>query len=514
MSATQSSIRICFCALLCLLCVGCESRPLARRSRSTLRPWRLVVNDDGDFVITKDDPDLKKFLRSRFEGTPNTQIDAYFLNIGSTDRLWEDVRELMRVDADAKARPQDAMSQWAEYGDVPPHVDRMIRKYTEVTHGAGMQIFLAMRMNDIHDAWHPKLSYPLKVSRPDLLLGKQATDRRALMNAHWSGFDWSHSEVRDHFRDFIVWAAARWDFDGVELDWFRHPLFFKLGEEQANIENINDFVRQVRAGLNRVARARGKRYLLTTRVPDTPQMALNTGFDVEQWLKEGLLDMLMIGGGYMPYGGRVKQFIDMAHRYGVHAYPCKNHFRSPEEMRSTAANFWSLGADGVYLFNWGGSYGNGPDAEKGRADCLRQMGSPKTLANLDKRFVADTGCSIPYVGHTNPPSQFPLRLVSDRAVELVVGDDPAQMSGARVTLQIKVSQMNENESVVVRVNGRQVPNGMVVRVDPATFHVRGVPESLKRGINQIQVLPGPGALGALASTVDAMELVVDYGPGQ
>jgi hypothetical protein len=329
----------------------------------------------------------------------------------------------------------------------------------------------------------------------------------ALLEKHWSGFDWSQQVVRDHFRDFILWAAARWDFDGVELDWFRHPMFFKPGEEQANVEKMTDFVRQVRRGLNAVGRKRDRPCRLTTRVPDTPHLALLTGFDVEQWLKEGLLDMLMVGGGYMPYGGRLQQFIDMAHRYGVHAYPCMNHYKEPEQMRSVAAGFWALGADGFYLFNYGGVKDSDP-----RRRCLDEIGDPAALVGLDKRFVADTGCSINYVGHTNPPSQFPRRIVGSHPVELVVGDDLAGGPSVRATLFVKVTEVPEDESIAIRVNGRQLPADRVARPDESTFHIDVPPGFFTRGINHVQVAPGPGSLGDFASAVTAMELVVDYDP--
>lgn len=504
MPLTTRSIHLCFGALLCLLMVACQSGPPEATTRPAHKPWRLVIYDDADYQPPKDDPDLKKFMDFRFNWVVDTHADAYFLGIASTDRLWPKQR----------ATPQDAMNQWAKYGDVPPHVDLRIRKYIEGARAAGIDIFFSVRLNDIHDAWHPKLTYPLKVERPDLLLGKKGAGNRMLLNAHWSGFDWSHSVVREHFRDFTKWAAARWDFDGVELDWFRHPLFFTPGQEQANIEHMNQFVRDVRSDLNGIGESRGRPYLLTTRVPDTPRLALRTGLDVEQWLKEGLLDMLMVGGGYMPFGSRIKEFIDMAHRFGVHAYPCKNHYENPKSMRSAAANFFALGADGIYLYNFGWVEGHPLYRDNPEfPPSLRQVGTPETLVGLDKRFVADSGCSIHYLGHTNPPSQFPVSLVGGRPVELVVGDDPAQMAGAQATLIVKVNKLHEGEMVVFRINGIQVLADRVERVDESTVHVQVAPATLIRGVNHIDVLPGPGGPGSLESTVTAMELLVDYADG-
>lgn len=476
------------------------------------RRWRLIVNDDGEIPPPAANRPLARTLDDRFNAVRGTQVDAYFLCIASTDRLV----------ARAAARPQDAMSQWARYGDVPAHVDQMIRLYIEEAHKEGIDIFLAARLNDIHDAWVDRLTYPLKVERPDLLHGdKQSRPGDALLDAHWSGFNWAEPEVRAHFLEFILWACEKWEFDGVELDWFRHPLFFRFGEEQANVENINQWVRDVRAGLNAIAKQRGRPCRLTTRPPDTPEIALRTGFDVEQWMKEGLLDMLMVGGGYMPYGGRLEQFIDMAHAYGIHAYPCQNHFVEPRKMHSIASGFFALGGDGFYMFNYGGADWSTP---KGR--CLEQIGDPRTLAGLDKTFIADNGAGIRYIGYTNPRSQFPVPLIGGAAIEIVVGDDLANVAGAvRATFTIRVRNLDNqtslaavvegapsNESIILQVNGRQLASDAVQRLEADTFIAVVPVDVFVNGINKVRVMPGPNCVGRLSSAVTGLELAVDYDP--
>jgi len=228
----------------------------------------------------------------------------------------------------------------------------------------------------------------------------------------------------------------------------------------------------------------------------------------------------MVGGGYASYGARLKEFIDLAHRYGVPAYPSMNHFKEPEMMRSVASSFFSLGADGFYIFNW---YGVEDGSEK--AKCLSQCGSPKTLAGLDKRYVADNGCRITYCGYANPPSQFPSPIVGGKAIELVVGDDVAK-SGTlgKMTLMIGVSGLNASPSLAalvnrvppkadlcVQINGVQLEHG-ALRLKPGvtlktklwsnsltdrtsgnTFVANVTAPPVRRGINHIRVLPGPAA---------------------
>ena len=241
-------------------------------------------------------------------------------------------------------------------------------------------------------------------------------------------------------------------------------------------------------------------------------------------MREGLLDMLMVGGGYMPYGARVREFIGMAHRYGIHAYPCQNHYIEPESMHSIASDFWALGADGFYMFNYGGVSPESP-----KYPCLYQLGNPETLAGLDKRFNADKGCSIKYVGYTNPPSQFPTAIVGGEPVELVVGDDLAALQRAgtemRLNLHVSVSGMNtltslddlvrnavSKERIGLQINGVEVPAALIRRLDATTFLAAVEGRYFVNGSNWIRVYPGTGSVGSLAAAVTDLTLIADYPP--
>jgi hypothetical protein len=476
------------------------------------RQRRIIVNDDGEAdPIAKGRP-LEAYLAQRFQDAVGSQVDAYFVCVGSTDR----------GPATGKAaRLQDTQNRWYPAMKASPEIDRMTRAYLEAAKDAEMEIFASIRMNDIHDAWAPRLTYPLKMARPELLLGAR-TDHApdAVMRAFWSGFDYAKEEVRQHFLDFIRTYCRQYDYDGLELDYFRHPLFFKLGEARQHLDTMTGFVRTVRGILREIGRERGRPYLLAVRVPDTPATALRTGLDVEQWMKEGLLDLLIVGGGYMPYAGRLQTFVDLAHRYGIPAYPCINHFREPVAMRSLASNFWSMGADGVYLFNY---FGVASGMEGGRMSLqvsdsaerrkvLSQIGDPASISTMEKRFPADNGSSIFYAGFTNPRGQFPVRLVEARPIELMVGDDVggAERPPSELLLNVSVADVPSGESIAVEVNGARVPSAGLKRTGETSFAVRLQAEPLKRGLNSIVVLPGADSTGRLASRVTGLELEVSY----
>lgn len=332
----------------------------------------------------------------------------------------------------------------------------------------------------------------------------------------WPGLDWGQAEVRQHFLDFIRWYCPRYDFDGLELDYYRHPLFFKLGEEEQHMGAMTEFVRQVRRSLNEIGNKRGRPCLLAIRVPDTPAMARRSGFDTETWLSEGLMDLLIVGGGYMPYGGRLKEFIDLAHQHHVPAYPCVNHFRGPVQMRSLASNFWALGGDGFYLFSFFGVTGEEVNPGWGASDAasLHEVGSVETLRGKDKLYLADIGETRHYIGYSNPESQFPVRIVGGRVVELVVGDDvrAAEKDGSlkELRLYFTVANVNKDEHVAFQINGVTVPLDKIVRTDESTFEAVLTASLVRCGINEFVFAPGKNSPGRLRSQETGLRLSVDY----
>jgi len=494
---------------------GCVTIDAAEYAASK-RARRVIVNDDGEVRLPQDGEDWDRYLGERIRHAVGTQVDSYFLNIGATDRGPGIVHSL-----------QSTMAYWSAGEEAPSVYDEATRRYILAAREADMEVFASIRMNDTHDARVANiegLTHPLKKGRPDLLLGNEDSMKRgrqayasdSIMTWFWSGLNFGKAEVRQHFLGFVRWYCPRHDFDGLELDYYRHPLFFRLGEEEEHAGAMTEFVRDVRKTLNEIGEKRGRPYLLAIRVPDTPAMSRRSGLDAETWLREGLMDLLIVGGGYMPYSGRLKEFVDLAHQRHVQAYPCVNHFRGPVQMRSLASNFWALGGDGFYLFNFFGVTGKEVNAGWGASDAvsLREVGSVETLRGRDKVYLADTGESRHYIGYSNPESQFPLRIVGGRPAELVVGDDvrAAEKDGSlkELRLQFTVANVDQAEAVSLQLNGVTVPPDKITRTDESTFEALLTASSVRRGINEVIFAPGKNSPGRLSSQVSGLKLCVSY----
>jgi len=263
----------------------------------------------------------------------------------------------------------------------------------------GIEIFGSFRMNNCHDAYgmpFGKLVYPLKVKHPEILIGKENQRggvHDGLEPAMWSGLDYAFEKVREDRLHWIEHTAMRYDMDGVDMNFFRMPWVFKPGEEEKNMPLMTEFMRQAHHRVDAASRHLGRPVLLGARVPGTIETCNHIGFDIEAWLKEGLIDRPLIGDGYVYYSTPAEELVALGHRYGVPVYPCincpSNFVLDGYNLRAAASNLWWAGADGIYLWNF--HYIHGIQAPlRGRpttADYLKylpEIADSQRLKYLDK----------------------------------------------------------------------------------------------------------------------------------
>ena len=149
--------------------------------------------------------------------------------------------------------------------------------------------------------------------------------------------------------DRLWWVrhtAENYDLDGVDLNFFRMPWYFKPGEEEAGAPLMNDLIRsgspdcQESVGVTSTADAaggQGSGYGL--------EACRRIGLDVETWLRQGWVDRMLIGGGYTVFTNPAQELVKLGHGHNVPVYPCINCglgvFGSDEAMRGAASNIFS-----------------------------------------------------------------------------------------------------------------------------------------------------------------------------
>jgi hypothetical protein len=256
----------------------------------------------------------------------------------------------------------------------------------------GIEIFWSMRMNDTHDqvdVWNWMMPQ-WKRDNPELLVGK-AQQKYPWGAGNWTALDYRHASVRDYIYKVVEDVANRYAVDGIELDFYRGEPYFKeqlLGEEitDAQREQITDLMRECRQMFLRESRRRDRPLLLAVRVPDSLAYARDIGLDVEQWLEEGLVDVLIVGGDhrYEPWS----QMVRLAKKHNRPVYAClAGDYLTQEESdwqerwRGEALNAWDSDVSGIYTFNF----------MQHHHPLFRQMGDPEVLRSTDTIYEFTPG---------------------------------------------------------------------------------------------------------------------------
>ena len=211
----------------------------------------------------------------------------------------------------------------------------------DFAHKHEMELFASIRMNDCHDSFLPPIVTLWKKAYPQLLIDPNGVPQD--VEAHPLGLyviaqDFSHKEVRDRKFEIIEEVCRRYDVDGVDLNFIRHPMYFSrsMRGEPANddeIEIMTNFLRRIRKFADEQGTRRERPILLAAIVPDNFGLAKNIGLDLNTWIKDDLIDIVIPGLGYAPFSLPVKEFTDVAHPHGVKVYPCINR-KAPQHIEA------------------------------------------------------------------------------------------------------------------------------------------------------------------------------------
>ncbi len=175
-------------------------------------------------------------------------------------------------------------------------------------------------------------------------------------------------EVRDHVRRLIFELLDRYDVDGFECDFMRHPQYFPDGRTAEGTEAMTGLLREIRAKLDARGTAQGKRLFLGVRVPRTPEEAAKIGLDVARWASEGLVDMVNASSffrfspeidieGYRRIAPETALYGEMhfVTQAGATSAGYANNINrrtGTDLYRAGALGLTDRGADGVSLFNF------------------------------------------------------------------------------------------------------------------------------------------------------------------
>ncbi|MCZ6679917.1 MAG: family 10 glycosylhydrolase [Candidatus Poribacteria bacterium] len=355
------------------------------------RPRRIIFQDDvlandvfrTEKIGTERLGKIIDFYMSRLDEKPN-QIDSIWFEWGEGNTaVWP---------SEVLPRTENVFPKWWQAG-----IDPVAVLLTEARK-RGREVFFSYRINgsdndDLFDPPHPlDQPIPLKAAHPNWLIRK--------WHPYW---DFSFQGVRDLKLKIVREVAQMYDFDGIQIDFARIPVLFPAGEQWERRDVLTDFMRQVRTALLEVEKKRERPLLLAARVPEDLIGCHFDGMDVETWVRDFLVDILVIGTRTANVD--IAAFRRITTGIPIKLYPSwddhhsSDGYRQPdlEIWRGVCANWWRQNPDGMHTFNLmlpsPQSAQNLDLRPSPRWETQRQVfgeiGSPETLSGVDKVFFVE-----------------------------------------------------------------------------------------------------------------------------
>ena len=517
----------------------------AKRARVEVaqRPRRIIFNDDSHDLALDDANTPEGFLGHRITPLAGTQVDtiAWSVLCGQFDAPSYDCH-VQPIYGDAHGGP---VKYWQK---VTENVKTLAREHRcplhlvcDFAHAHDMEAFASVRMNDVHDSFMDGNAMTVwKRTHPQFLVDTRGTLPE--FELYTTAQDFSHEEVRQRKLEIIEDICQRYDVDGFELDYIRHPVLFSRrmrGEPCTpdEIEIINAFMRRIRDITDAAAQKRGRPILIATRTPDSFALCLDNGMDTQAWMAQDLIDILIPGGGYAPHSLPAEAWVAAARPHGVTVQPCINAVgvsdghNGPmlESLRGLASGWYRAGVAGVYFWNLGTPFEfmTGDDLIEMRQRCyacLDEVGDPQTLAGKDKLFCVGSGPEgvRNYYAHVSSPWPLPLeskcgvlRTGVVGRVPLDVGDDVSSQSPMRAKLTVEFDDPSWKDALLFRLNGEELTSGEFTPASDGSTachldHIVSVPP-LRTGRNFVEVSArNTEELPDSILTITAMCLRVEY----
>jgi len=461
---------------------------------------RLLFNSDGSNVFMAYDTITAKKVRERVDAVAGTGVTTFLFcpNPGQNLAYPGKVAPMFHYD-----RPAESTATWHSWAQrMSNNLASLVRDSLDpvglILNRAklrGMEGFLTFRMNELHDVDKPAspLLSPFWRNHPEYRVGGYQG---------WGAYALNYAvpEVREYFFAILEELCSRYNLDGLELDFMRFPYYFphEAGRMAEYADIMTGFVRRVRKMTEAKGETRGRRILLSARIPSSLKGCAYVGLDPAAWTREGLMDFLTVAPFLSTESDiPVQEFKRVCGSVPVYAgleYTMGARMMVREETRAASSLLLAAGADGIYLFNYFIAWDEGGQPDFG---VLPELLSLDSLTGKDKLY---TLCAAKYpVPDVSLPAQLPVVL----------------KRGEKIRLSIPVCEPRRPRSVVVRAesdapvlarevqilfNGTPLPEGRTP-VNPQVF-VHRIPHKLTPVEAAVEYVIDP----ALLRPVNVIEL--------
>ena len=495
----------------------------SQRRELTHRKRRLIFDNDGGDVQFLDEPTRKAFLAKRTTPLVGTHVDTiFYCSRSSGFGLFTHNTKVGEIYTCTEGRYKDNKT-----GYFIEHGTDALQMMVEFCREKNIEIFWSMRMNDCHDATNDLCIPQLKKDHPEWIMGTKASK---LKKGRWSAVDYGVKEIRDLAYKYFEEVCQNYDVDGIQMDFFRHQILFRdqtAGKDvgQKDRDLMTELIRRVRKMTERVGMKRAKPILISVRVPDSAGYCNAMGLDIERWMREGLID-IMVASGYCRLNPW-ETTVELGHKYDVPVYACLSESRHRDKLaqkirrshecyRARAAAAWYAGVDGIYSFNMFDP----------KMDLWNQLGDPETLATLDKVYTTGGRVAVYAEAYmvggrrfynrqlVSPETPLPLKPGKPETIVLIVGEDIRKNIAVgnipNVELDIRPNTPNDKSTVLknlnIIINSREIHSG---KMQAEMLKYRIDPDILNQGKNTFQITLDQNSKATVK--IDNIQLWLRYG---
>ena len=451
--------------------------PASGREKAPPVP-RLYIHHDGSFFMYVPPPiTLESFVYETVGRLLGTQVDGiicHMFSFGDTVPMFKSEIEEAALVAPKMLK---SVNNWRNLRNRMALLKMEADPWKQsiaTAHANGKEFWSAMRFNDGHpDSYGLRSSFSLK--HPEYFI-KDDIHR-----------DFSLPEVRAFRLRQVEEVCTLYDLDGFEFDFTRDiGVHFPPQKKEAGVGILNAYMNEIRQMLNRVGQKRGQPLKFGVRVPATPEICKQVGYDVPTWIKEGLIDVLTPSVYYdtsceLPFGS----FVEMARGSSCLVYASvmegvgPGRFAPPplEAVRAAALNAWRQGIQGINLFNFHHQTITNRIQD---VTLLSEIGSPHTLEYTRKLYMiagqaghyqGQNKSITEYAPQEHPlgdhPRQVPVTIEAGGpvvAIRIPVGDNIAEARAKHLltglVLRLDLCNVTGDEEIEFSWNGKKIPLAM------------------------------------------------------
>lgn len=385
----------------------------------------------------------------------------------------------------------------------------------------GISPWLSYRMNPTHFSGAPASPVNCRLFRdPANRLSGRIPGARDTRQPAWVGLNYGRPAVRDHMFEMIREGVETYDYEGLEMDWLRHPVCLEAPASPRQIDEMTEWFAAVRA----LTKGRRPFYPFGIRSSANLPYLRSIGIDLKALTRRGIIDFCTFSNFWqtpweMPldelrrelgpdvtiYGGMEDApnwleilapslterpsgpDVQLAGDNAFHAKPDSAGAKrvrgtrylsaSAELIRGSAAGKLALGADGIAQFNFFVTDQVRVPGLRANYAALRGLDNLATLRGQEKHYAFSTASVLP-TKIWDVPEQLPVRIAPGhrRALRIPLCAEPAD-PGLFLLIQVIAERARSGGETGVSVNGgwpvfeRQATEDLLFPAGPYAKHV-------------------------------------------